>query len=390
MVDDGLQAQLALAVADGADSIVTALALSQRLGELRGGPEAVRLVVQGPPGGGGSTWGARLAAALEGRAGRGHSAALVAFERTGGYWCILEALSDARGLDPPTRRAFYAQFDDAALHAALLASLAARGGPADAVVRRCTRNLARSSELRGPLRPAVPALVEDLADGALAPEAAAALCNVACHSENKEQAVECGAVRNVVLQLGRPGQPAEASEDLVACLGVLTGGFEKGLAALFEVAVVEGRQKVFAPLFALLQAGGGSSATLQCMVLDVVGGLCAASPQFKAWAIQETPVVKTELPQMLRSDAAEVRAAALELAGMLVDADGFVEVFQRANGVSALQSVLEQDGPRGGGAGASGPLQFMAPAMPSGGMGGRRAPTQREMAQYLLSKILIL
>lgn len=390
MADNGLQADLALALRGRTDSFARAIAVSERLAELQGqGRQAplIGLVNAGPPEGGGATWGACLAAALQSQARDEHGAAFLAFERMGGYWHLLEQLSGVRGIEPSARQAYYSQFDDAALLAALVAALDTRG-PADAQVRRCIRNLARGPGLRVPLQQALPVLVREISDDALSGESAAALCNLACHNETKEQAVASGAVRQLTRRLGRQAD-ATTAEDLVACLGVLTGGCEAGMAALFEVAVEDGRQPVFGPLFALLKGGeGGSPPPLQSLVLDVVGGLCAGSPQFKAWAVQETPLVKEVVPQLLRSDVEALRKAALEFTSMLLEEEGFTEIFCRANGVAALQSVLERDAPEQ--TSGAGGMQFMSPGVMSRPMEGRRAPSQRQLAQFLLSKILII
>jgi len=388
MADEGLRSELAVALQGRPESGLAALNVSQRLAELQDKQAVAELVSRGPPEGSPGTWGSRLAAALRAALGQEHSAAFVAFDHMGGYWRLLELLSDAQALAPSERQAFYAQFEDAELVAALLAALTARGA-SELVVRRCVRNLARSATLRQRLAPAVPALVGDLAEEALLQASAAALCNIGCHSDAKEQAVAAGAVPRLLLRLRGPDLRPEVAEDLVACLGVLTGGCQAGIAALFEVANSEGEALIFGGLLQWLRADGGSTPDLQGLVLDVLGGLCAASPQCRAWLVRESPLVREHLPQLLRCEEPAVRMAALQSSGQLVDAEGFVAVFQEGGGVGALQSVLERESERPGGGGGGGPVGLMAPGLVPGTPGRGRAPAQRELAQYLLSKILI-
>lgn len=377
---DILRTEVFDAFRDHAGNGATAISVSHRLEGLQGGHVLAELVARGPPEPG-STWGGYFIAALRNATRQEHSAAFVAFERMGGYWRLLELLSDVRIVDGFARKAFYDQFDDPELHVALLAALTA-GGPSELSIHCCVRNLARSPRLRQHLTPAVPILVSHLLEDRLVQVSAAALCNVACHRDAKNEAVECGAVQHLVLELRRAELPSESAEDIVACIGVLTAGCEKGIAALFAVAATQGPELTFLPLLDCLQSN--REPPLQCLAIDVVGGLCAASAQCKAWVVHQSPLVRTTLPQLLRSDVTRVCMAALQFAGMLIEAPGFTDVFQRAGGVSALQAILEKESNQTG----EGPGLMERDFSP--GPHARREPTHRDLAQCLLSKILII
>lgn len=367
--------ELASALRCDAGSALQALGLSERLRTQRGSAEVTRVVLAGPLGLPQATWGARFLEAL--RFAAEHSAEFVSFENQGGYWQLLELLSDGKSLPPPQRSAFYAQFDEDGLFSLLLGALATRG-PCELPVRGCVRNLARSPDLRRPLVAAVPALVQGLSDADLGPQSAAALCNVACHSDAKEAAVQQGAVRRLVVAL-REELEVEAAEDFVACLGVLTGGFESGLGALFDVAATDGRQETFAPLVKLL---GSDAPGLRSLVIDVLGGVCAASPQFTEWLVTDSKVVSEELPNLLRAEEAPIRLAALEFSNLLVQVDRFRDIFQAAGGISAVQAILEEEP-------EAARFGLMAPGARELG-GPRRGPQPRDLAQHLISKVLLL
>ena len=271
------------------------------------GTSPADIVAPGPPQPGLATWGAGFAAALQRSGGQG------------AFWEALALLSDARALPPSERRAFYAQFDDAELLALLVEAVGT--SKSNLPVRHCARNLGRGPNLRPSLLAVVPALVRDLSstEEGVAAASAAALCNVACHAEAKEKAVECGAVRQLLGPLRSPGlaEDPEAAEDLVACLGVLTAGCKSGLGELFTAAAADGRLETFEPLFRRLE--GESPPSLQCLVLEVLGDICASSPQFREWLVKDSPVVSQSLPRCLRSDTTPLRKAALQLSAMLAE-----------------------------------------------------------------------
>jgi len=319
-----------------------------------------------------------------------HSAAFLAFEAVGGYWQLLEVLSDVKGLPPPQRGRFFGQLEDAGLLAKLVAALGTRG-PSERAVRLCVRNLARSPDVRTLLLPAVPQLVADLEQAGLVGCSAAALCNLGCHSDGKIRAVEGDAVRQALAALCRGLATAEATEDLVALLGVLTGGYEPGIRALFAEADATGEAETFGPLVALL--GHVHAPPLQCIAIDVLGGICAASPHFKAWLVKETLAVSQDLPNVLRSPAPPVRFAALEFACLLVEVDGFREAFQKGGGEAVLRAMLESEPPAPprptgfqGGLMAAAFSGGATPALARGG-GARRDPMPRELAEVVLGRM---
>lgn len=300
------------------------------------------------------------------------------------YWLLLEPLSDARALPRQDYGPFYSQFASQELFSLLTVALAARGS--ELPVRRCARNLARSPDLRKHLVSAVPSLVAGLSDAGIAGDSAAALCNVACYSEAKDRAFECDAVGMLVMALRREGLGAVEAEDIIACLGVLTSSCEQGMAALFAVAAEQSEVETFAPFIKMF--GDPGSPGLQCLVIDVLGGFCAASPQFRDWLVTDSSVVRRELPSVLQNGTAAVCLAALHFSCLVLEADNFRTLFQKAGGVGALQAVLERDASfETSGVGNFGLMARSAAVLPDG---ARRATTQRDLAQYLLEKILML
>lgn len=368
--------ELASALQRDCGSALIALGLTERLRGLQGSQEVASLVIAGPPGQAPGIWGARFSQALNFAAQ--HTPEFLAFANVGGYWHMLELLSDAKTLPIPQRQAFYAQFDDPQLFTLLLGTLASRG-PFEQHVRGVIRNMARSPDLRKHVIPGVPTLVQNLSEAGIAQASAAALCNVACHSDAKETTIEAGAVRHLAVALRNDGLSADMAEDFIACMGVLTGGCESGLAALFEVAAVEGELVTFSPIISLM---GRDSPGLRCMVVDVLGGFCAASPQFKTWLVTKSACISDELPRMLKADDAQVRLSALEFACLMVDVEAFASTFSNAGGVGAVGAILESE-PEAAGVGA------MGSSRPAGER-TRQAPRQRDLAQFLMSKILMI
>jgi len=358
-----------------------ALSVCQRLEELQDKRILSALIARGPPELE-SKWGELFEVAIQSAAANEPNVEFAAFQQVGGHWRLLDLLSDVRQSDPSMREAYYAQFNVPDLLSALLSALRTDGqyGDLDVAAHRCARNLARSPVLRQQLASAVPTLVDNLEKDRLLQAAAAALCNIACHGDTKAQAVECGAVPRLVVQLRRADLSSEAAEDAVACLGVLTGNHEAGIAALFALAHNDGVDSTFGVLLACLQREDASA--LQCLAMEVVLGLCMASVKFKTWTVNESAMVKVELPRMLRSEDATVRMSALQAAASLVGVSGFTSLFQSSGGVTALQSVLEREVP-GSGAG-------MMVRTPSDPFAVRREPTQRDLAQHLMSKVLLI
>jgi len=191
-----------------------------------------------------------------------------------------------------------------------------------------------------------------------------------------------GAVEKILAATQNPQFTHENLEDLIACLGALTCGYTEGLEALFAAAQAEGNLKTFGALMNHLSCEGNPPPSLQCLILEVFSDVCASSPQFKTWLIEETPMIKAILPQLLKSNAAEVRLAALQLACMIAEDDKFVLMFQKGDGLNALKSVLDR---------GSNPseLGMMLPDLPPDPENRRRAPSERQLAQCLMSKVLI-
>jgi len=379
MATETLSAEIYSVVRGQGDSGAAALRVCQQLEELRDKQILSELIAHGPPELE-TKWGECLAVAVQKAAAHEHNAEFAAFQQIGGHWHLLDLLSNVRQTDPSMRDAFYAQFNVPDLLSALLVALGT-DGQLDIAAHHCTRNLARNPVLRQQLALAVPTLVDNLENDRLVQAAAAALCNVACHGEMKVHAVECGAVPRLVVQLRRAELSSEAAEDVMACMGVLTGNHEAGIAALFALAHSDGVDLTFGPLLTCLQREDAFA--LQCLSLEVVLGLCTASVKFKTWTVNESALVRVELPRMLRSENASVRMSALKAAASLVGVSGFTLLFQSSGGVGALQSILQRE--------ASGSVTgLMVRNMSSDPFVERREPTERDLAQHLMSKILLI
>jgi len=250
--------------------------------------------------------------------------------------------------------------------------LRASGSEENAItIQLCIRNLARNPVFRLRLSGAISLLASSIKDDGIqskmhseiAAASAAALCNICCDKAFKAEAVRLGVVPSLLHNLKRnPTQTA--TEDLVACLGVLTAGYPPGMEALFQSSDA-------AVIVAFLCES--SHAALQVLAVEVISDLCSCSKSFTAWVVQDTDVVHNHLARLLDLDAnPELLHASLQLCQRLVEDDLFCANAQKGNAVGALQKIamLPQD-----------PVDEAFAYE-------RRPPTKQEEARALLGKIL--
>eukprot|EP00927_Polykrikos_kofoidii_P048868 TRINITY_DN43042_c0_g1_i1.p1 TRINITY_DN43042_c0_g1~~TRINITY_DN43042_c0_g1_i1.p1 ORF type:complete len:446 (+),score=63.52 TRINITY_DN43042_c0_g1_i1:63-1340(+) len=272
-------------------------------------------------------------------------------------WSLLAALTDAR-LPPPRSALFEAQFGDPEFLKLVMSALSV-----DQPVRlrivgcQCTRNLARALGVRrgllaaGAVEVLAAALLSSASESVgehkenagavsamMAAAAAAALCNVACSPGGKETAVSAGCVPPLLAALRADIPPSDA-DDIAACLGVLTGNFDKGVLAVFAC------ESGAVPLVEALRR---EDTTLQGTILDVLGGIAVLLSQpetdagrCSAHLANNSELVRRHLPRLVVSPHRSVRGAALKLCMLLhTGSDSFGAAFLAAGGEQMLRHVM--------------------------------------------------
>eukprot|EP00933_Yihiella_yeosuensis_P034157 TRINITY_DN27689_c0_g2_i1.p1 TRINITY_DN27689_c0_g2~~TRINITY_DN27689_c0_g2_i1.p1 ORF type:complete len:403 (+),score=56.23 TRINITY_DN27689_c0_g2_i1:49-1209(+) len=249
-------------------------------------------------------------------------------------WRVLQAMTDIR---PPPLEEFMTHFGQASLLSVLISSLSANETKECLIAScNCIRNLGRIPRIRAMLDDSVGPLVETISQNSseITGAVAAALCNVSCTVSGKEQAVNAGAVPQLLLSLSKESC-AHIADDIVASLGVLTGGFPRGAEAVIE------SQLGVTPIVRCLSLGCPIPAAT---ALDVLCDLTLAAGPTSYVASQlvaDKRLVSHELPQLLGSSEAPVRGTALKLCALLLEMEGFRAAFTHAGGAQALRECIE-------------------------------------------------